>query len=108
MDFLEFGKGETLELNMLYRDYLKIPIDLTGHTVTFSIWAENATAPLATQAATVDSEGHISVTIDASVTDTWPIANYVMLIEDISGSGNVKWLVRMRVSVVGESTVVNQ
>lgn len=91
----ECGIGETFILNLVYTNYLGVPIDLTSHTVTFLLYAPNSpgSGAVATVTATCDSNGNIAITVPASMTTTQTAGDYVYLVKDTVGSA-VTWLLR--------------
>lgn len=64
---LVHDRGTTFNLSIVFKDSNKVPVDLTGHTVTFDVYG----ATNRRYDAVVDSSGHITIKVDDEQTANW-------------------------------------
>lgn len=104
-------QGATFTLDLVYKDNVGTPIDLTGYTARMQIRRSySATSPLATfttengRIVLGTTDGTVSVTGEAALTASIGVRNAVYDLELISPTGVVTRLIRGSVSVSPEVT----
>lgn len=94
------GKGETFTLNMLFKDSLGVPVNLTGHSVDLQVTKAGAGTAVGTYPATVDSSGNITIVVEDETTDTWPVGKLAYVVKHTTPDGTEKWLVYGALTVI--------
>jgi hypothetical protein len=93
MHYLRADHGATFRLSVRYLDSDRKPVDLSvpGYASTFSLSRSGGTV-LDTQAAVLDADGWIKVTITDEDTATWPIGKYHYCLDLTHPSGEKDFL----------------
>lgn len=65
--------GTTFNLGIVYKDSNRVPVNLTGHTVTFNVYGTDRSGSfrLPATSAVVDGAGHITIKVAAEDTAKW-------------------------------------
>lgn len=86
------GQGETFTLNMLFKDSLGAPVNLTGHSVDLNVKKAGVGTEVGTYPAEVDANGNINIVVEDEVTDLWPKGKLAYVVKHTTPDGVEKWL----------------
>lgn len=88
---LLIGKGETLDVDYInWKDEAGSLVDLTGHSVTLVVYPKTG-ANIGTYPFTL-SLGNATLTVDDSVTATWPVGVNGYRVEHQDPAGHIRWI----------------
>lgn len=91
---LVHDQGTTFNLNIVFKDSNKNPVDLTGHAVTFTVYGKDRQGPYRASVsnAIVDALGNITIKVTDEEASKWGSGRLSYEVDHHSPNGDVQRL----------------